>query len=370
MLLNTMRTLTTFILALIINGLSAQISIKDKPFLQSYEGTINGKIPIQMRVVNWGGDEVSGSYFYKKVGKKLALAGEFTSATTFKMEEYANDSHTGTFIGTFAGVNKITGTWSDVKGTKKLPFQLTAIKTAADNSGWTGTWYLNDVWDGGTLLINNVRKDSFDFAINVFRSGHLGEIEGTAVRTGNTAKFLQKVIDSEENEKCGINFILKAGKVEIEQASSGWACGFGMRAHASGTFDNKKIAQKAKLAYGTDEVFANKAAHDGFLALVGQKAYELFAYNLQSYEKQEQEAGDGFKATAVVGAAVGLYMSNEAIILYDAKGKYWAATLDFEGETKGLVRYFTNDDKNKKKLPATIEKWRERFPDYAIRYEK
>lgn len=365
-----MRTLTTLFLYLIINGIFAQTGVKNKSFLQNYEGTINGKIPIQMRLVNWGDGMISGSYFYKKVGKKLDLAGEFTGTSTFKMQEYANnDNHSGTFTGNFTGINKITGTWSNVEGTKKFPFQLTAIKNVADNAGWTGTWYLNDVWDGGTLLVNNVRKDSFDFALNVFRSGHLGEIEGTAARTGNQAKFSKKIIDSEENEKCGINFILKSGHIEIEQSSSGWACGFGMRAYASGTFENKKIEKKAKLNYGQKEVFENKAQHDGFSALVGAKIYELFAYNMQGLEKQEQAVSDGFKANVIVGAAIGMNMSNEAIILYDGRGKYWAATLDFEGE-KGLVRYFTNDDKNKKKLPATIEKWRERFPDYTVRYEK
>lgn len=364
-----MRTLNTLCLIFILNTLFAQTSIKDKPFLQNYEGTINGKIPIQMQIVNWGTGDLVGNYFYKKVGKKLNLSGAFTGTTAFKLQEYANEKHTGTFVGTFADLQKISGTWSNVEGTKKFPFQVTAIKTSKDNSGWAGAWYLNDVWDGGTLLINNVRKDSFDFALNVFRSGHLGEIEGTAFRSGNTAKFSQAIVESDENEKCGINFRFNGGQIEVEQLSSGFACGFGMRAYATGTFASKKIEKRAKFNYGAEEVFANKAQHDGFFALVGSKMYELFAYNMQGFEKPEQEPSDGFKATVVVGAATGMYLSNEAIILYDGRGKYWAATLDFEGE-KGLVRYFSNDDKLKKKLPATIEKWRERFPDYAVRYEK
>lgn len=364
-----MLVMRVFFLSCLLCGISiltlAQTAIKDQAFMRDYEGSINGQFPVKMHLVNWGGGNVSGNYLYKKVGKKIDLYGEFTSDNGFNIKEYAADKHTGTFEGKFEGSDKITGTWSDAKGTKKFPFEITAIKKEADNSGWSGTWYLNDVWDSGTLLIGNIRKDSLDFAISVFRSGHMGEIEGTAARKGTQAIFTQRINDSDG--KCALNFTLQGTSIAIEQVSSGWDCGFGMRAHASGKFDNKKLALKPKISYGAEGVFANKAQHDGFFALVGSKMYELFAFNMQGFEKQEQEPGDGFKATVVVGAAVGMYMTNEAILLYDGRGKYWAATLDFVGE-QGLIRFFTNDAKFKKKLPASIEKWRERFPEYELTF--
>lgn len=346
----------------------AQTAIKDQAFMKEYEGMINGKLPIKMHIVNWGGGSLSGHYLYKKIGKKIDIYGEFTSDNEFSIKEYAGDKHTGIFEGKFEDANKIKGTWSDPNGSKQFPFELTVIKGIADNSGWSGTWHLNDVWDGGTLLIGNVRKDSLDFAISVFRAGHMGEVEGTALRKGTQANFSQRINDTDDAGKCALNFTLKGNAIEVEQVSSGWDCGFGMRAHASGKFDNKKIELKPKINYGTDAIFANKAQHDGFFALVGTEMYELFAFNMQGFDKQEQEASDGFKATVIVGAAYGLFMTNEAIILYDERGKYWAATLDFVGD-QGLVRYFTNDAKFKKKLPATIEKWRERFPDYDLNFQ-
>lgn len=349
----------------ILQLVTAQNAIKEQAFLKDYEGTINGKLPVKMHLVNWGGGNLSGNYLYKKVGKKIDIYGEFTSDNAFNIKEYVGDKHTGTFEGAFEGRDKIKGTWSDPKGIKKFPFEVNLIKSVADNSGWAGNWYLNDIWDSGTLLIGNVRKDSLDFAISVFRAGHIGEVEGTAARKGNQSSFSQRINDIDDAGKCAINFTLKGSAIEIEQVSSGWDCGFGMRAHASGKFDNKKIELKPKISYGADQIFANKAQHDGFLALVGQKMYELFAFNMQGFEKQTQEAGDGFKATVVVGAASGLFMTNEAIILYDGRGKYWAATLDFVGD-QGLVRYFSNDATFKKKLPPTIEHWRERFPEYEV----
>lgn len=356
-----------FLLLGISTFVFAQPAIQHQAFMKDYEGAINGKFPIKMHLVNWGGGNLSGTYLYKKVGKKIDIYGEFTSDNAFNIKEYAGDKHTGTFEGKFEGSDKIKGIWSDPKGTKKFPFEVTMIKSAADNSGWAGTWHLNDVWDGGTLLIGNVRKDSVDFALSVFRAGHMGEVEGTAARKGTLATFSQRINDTNDAGKCTLKFTLKGTTIEVEQVSSGWDCGFGMRAHAGGKFDNKKIELKPKISYGTGAIFTNKAQHDGFFALVGSKMYELFAFNMQGFEKQEQEAGDGFKATVVVGAAYGLFLTNEAIILYDERGKYWAATLDFVGD-EGLVRYFTNDDKSKKKLPATIEKWRERFPEYELNF--
>jgi len=338
--------------------------------MKDYEGSIDGKFPIRLHLVNWGTGSLSGNYWYKKVGKKIELYGEFIngSNTAFNIKEYAQDKHTGTFEGKFENADKISGTWSDPKSTKKRSFVANAVKTAADNSGWSGTWHLNDVWDSGTLLIGNVRKDSADFAISVFRGGHMGEVEGTAVRKGNQLIFNQHILAVEDPaSKCAMTLTLKGDYVQIEQTSSGWECGFGMRAYAGGKFEKRKLSLKPTIKYGAEEVFANKAQHDGFYALVGAKMYEKFAYNLQGFEKQEQVAGDGFKATVVTGAAIGMYMTNEAIIMYDGRGKYWAATLDFVGE-QGLVRYFSNDDKWKKKMPPTIEKWRERFSEYEVSF--
>ena len=61
-------------------------------------------------------------------------------------------------------------------------------------------------------------------------------------------------------------------------------------------------------------------------------------------------------------------MSNEAIIMFDKSGKYWSATIDFENNDP-IIRYYTNSEKHRAKLPVTIDQWRERFPEYPVRFE-
>ncbi len=351
----------------------AQQNLLDTPFIQTYEGFINGKLPIVINLTNWGNNSLSGSYFYKKVGTKIELFGEFSSATAFEIKEYVEGAHTGTFKGAFDGITKMKGYWINPKNNKQYPFEATVKTSNSDVSGWAGAWYLNDVWDGGTLIIGNVRKDSFSFALSVFRGGHMGEIEGLAHRKGNKASFknMEFNFGAEEKEACALIFELKGNHIQIEQVSSGMACGFGMRAYASGRFDDHEIEMKATLSFGDKEahVFETQQQHDGFKKLLSEDMYELFAFNMQGFERRDQEAADGFRANVVVGAAIGMYMTNEAIIMYDNAGKYWAATLDFDKDNNGLVRYFTNDNLSKNKLPATIEAWRERFQDYALRVE-
>lgn len=347
--------------------------VNEKAFIQYYEGAIAGKYPISMRLVNWANGSLVGDYQYKKVGKNITLYGEFTDKNIFELSEYAGDEMTGKFRGQFVSEIAIKGTWSNPQGTKSLLFELKAVKKAENTSGWAGSWHLNDVWDGGTLLIGSVTKDSLEFAISVVRSAHMGEIWGTAARSGNKAVF-KKVEFALENEvkpePCHLIFELKGDHILVDQESSAMACGFGMRAYANGKYENKVREVKPTLSFGpeTNRVFPNQALHDGFKKLVGSEIYELFAFNMQGYDRVEQSPQDGFSATAVQGAVYGLYMNNEAIIMFDKSGKYWAAAIDFENNDP-IVRYYTNSEKHKTQLPATIDQWRERFPQYPVRFE-
>lgn len=351
----------------------AQNAVNEKAFIQHFEGAISGKYPIAMRLVNWANGSLVGDYKYKKIGKNISFYGEFTDINTFELSEYADNEMTGKFRGRFINENTISGTWMNPAGTKSLPFEVKAIHSTANAGGWAGSWHLNDVWDGGTLLIGSVTKDSLEFALSVVRSAHMGEIWGTAARSGNNAVFKKvefALADEINPEPCYLIFELKGDYVQVQQESSTMSCGFGMRAYASGQFENKIREIKPMLSFGVgdDKIFPSQTVHEGFKNLVGEQAYELFAFNMQGYDRLEQSPEDGFSATAVQGAVYGLFLSNEAIIMYDNTSKYWAATIDFENNDP-IVRYYTNDRTYKTKLPATIGQWRARFPDYPVRYE-
>lgn len=344
-------------------------------FLQTFEGTIAGKYPIEMHLVSWGYGGLTGHYAYKKVGKKISIFGDFENETSFKLTEYVDNEHTGTFVGRFENEQRITGIWSNPKGTKNLPFELTLQQHAPDKTGWEGVWHLNEIWDGGTLLIGNVTENSLDFAISVTRTTHMGEIWGTAIRKGNNAVFksVEFTFDEEAPEPCHLTFALHPDYIEVDQLSSTLACGFGMRAYAGGRFDKKRIEKKPNLSFGSAEtdIFPNQIVHDAFKHLVGERYYEVFAFNMQVYEKVAQNPADNFSAIVVQGGVIGAFTVNEAIIMYNEKGKFWAVTTDLDEESKEqlVLRYFTNDTVYQGKLPPTLAAWCDRFPDYPLRYE-
>lgn len=333
-------------------------------FIKTYKGKI-GQYPIVMKLINWQDGTLSGTYHYTKVKKAIELTGDFTEQNQFEIREMVSGETTGTFTGRFDRSGGLSGVWKAPAGARELPFKLKEIVSPFDQQGWTGDWHLNGIWDSGLLVIGNVGKDTFEFGLQVFRSGHVGVLEGEAAYSGKEARFHYKM--DWADEPCKMTFRKETDSITVEQLSSSLACGFGMRAYAGGTYDSELKKLKATLEYGGEEdPFDNQEQHDAFLRLVGQDYYDLFAFNMQVYGAQENQ--DAFSAKVVTGMVVGLFASNEAIIMTDQSGHIWAATIDFE-EGEGIIRYFTNDKKYKKRLPKTIETWKERFGDYRVSFE-
>ena len=338
-------------------------------FLKRYSGTLDGKIPISMVLINWGDGFMSGRYWQEGSSKVLSLSGELADSLDFKIAELVKFKETGTFEGTLHDPSHLAGTWFNPKRSKKMAFDLVE-SPVADTIGWTGNWHLSGVWDEGLLMIGNVTSDSFDFALSIFRSSHAGTLEGQAKINGDKAFYSAK--DFEE-EPCKLNFALKADHVMLSQGSSNFACGFGARANADGNYEKKNWLKKAKMAYGNteDAIFPNQALHDAFKSLVGKNAYPVFAYNMQLIDKSKNEAPEKIKATVVKGFISGMVGSHEAVVMYDAQGKIYAATIDFDKtNNESLVRYFTNDPLYSERLPLTIEEWREGFKNYRLIFEK
>ena len=61
--------------------------------------------------------------------------------------------------------------------------------------------------------------------------------------------------------------------------------------------------------------------------------------------------------------------SNKSLILYDEKGRIWAATQDFE-ESEPLIRYFTNTQRGEDALPEAIQEWRKEMSNDPFKVEK
>lgn len=316
-----------------------------------------------MVLVNWGDGFLSGRYWYTDKNKPIELSGELkTEDNSFDIAEFVDGKVGAKFLGKNLSADSIQGTWASVDGKRNLPFAFVHAPSKDDPGNWTGNWHLNQVWDGGWLMVGNVTKDSFDFALSVVRGSHVGTLEGRAAIQGNSAVFRQKTF---EDKPCELVFQHQGDYLLIDQKSDNLSCGFGARAYASGRFERQKLVRKSALAVGIDDngVFPNQALHDQFRRLVGDEQYEQFAFNMQVKERTTNQQGQ----TVISGAVPGLFTTNEAIILFDNTGKIWAATLEFvDGSDVPRLHYFTNDPTMKNKLHPEIETWRERFKGYQV----
>ncbi len=339
-------------------------------FLRKYEGTIGGKEKISIVFTHWGDGFLSAKCWVGNAAKPLELSGDLVGDSLFQLSDEFEKKSKNVLSGSLDISGNLKADWQGKSMKKPEAATLTAVPEPPVAAQWAGSWHLNEIWDGGTLLIGNTNEKSFDFALTIHRSSHTGVIEGTANFTiDHVAVFKRKEFEDEPCELVFKNFGNKT--IIVEQNSSNFACGFGARANAGGTYMDKWLRKKPKLKVGAgeDDVFPTQALHDAFRQLVGTDNYETFAFNLQILEKSQSLPADGFSATVVSGFVQGLNASNEAIILFDGSGNIRAATIDFEEEGEnGLLRYFSNVPEWKGKLPATIEDWRAGFKGYEVIY--
>lgn len=336
-------------------------------FIKKYKGTIGENQTIELVLVNWSNGILGGYYFSKKgnqESQKIELSGELQLNETFIIDEYTNDDFSGKFVGSLSNLKQLSGQWSNADSSQTLPYQLTEI-LHQDSTGWSGSWYRNKAHNSGTLILGNVTDKTVDFALEVFNGGHSGLLEGTATLNGGIAVFKNSVFDEEEN--CFIIFQKDKNQIRIVQKSSPWACGFGMRAHADGKYDDHLQPEKLELAYGTDNsIFTTKEQRDNFAKMV-DTYYEDFAFNMQNIAPIQQSDADDFEAKVFVGNVTGLATTNEAIIMHNTEGLFWAALIVYDQmEENFQVQYFTNDEKRRTALPPTIEEWRKEFSDYEV----
>lgn len=123
-------TMTAFVTLTIVTN-SAAASSQEKRFY--FIGTVGPENKVQMELV-FDGEDVSGSYYYDKKGIPIGLSGSYTGKDdAIRISE---KGHKGLITGNFKGsvvsdganfAKSIEGTWTDYKGDKKLPFELTKV---------------------------------------------------------------------------------------------------------------------------------------------------------------------------------------------------------------------------------------------------
>jgi hypothetical protein len=93
-----------------------------------FKGSIGSALGLQMKLVREG-NNLTGTYFYQKVGTKIDVRGTIDSGNNVVLEEFdANGKQTGVFKGVWKtgdnGLIEIAGNWTKPNSSKGTPFSL------------------------------------------------------------------------------------------------------------------------------------------------------------------------------------------------------------------------------------------------------
>lgn len=223
---------------------------------------------------------------------------------------------------------------------------------------WWGRWTSH--WNemaGGNLFIREVGPRGFLFDLTVFNGAHQGHITSYARLLSHDLAYA-RVANGQDEPVGELVFRRKhseAGRaIEIEEATrcSYWG---GMRAHFGGRYSHEPEPW-------FERGLMNELELSRLYQLVGE---HMGAMRACTSDIGLGESADMEGQTVVWGGVAGLYTEMESIVMFEQSGQMWAAYIDSEAD---CVHYFTNVPEARNTLPATIEKWREKFANKTVRY--
>ncbi|WNS43900.1 hypothetical protein [Paenibacillus sp. MMS20-IR301] len=334
--------------------------------LVALTGAINGNLPIHMSLKIDGSGKLTGSYYYDKYKTAIKLAGDVSGKQVNMYEYDAKGKKTGYFEGWWISGTGFNGVWSNPDGTRQLPVEVLTAKAAAAvkvpaAAEWSGEWYMpsGSPFYGAYAEFSNVKSDKLTFTVDAFNGAHSGSLgEESAVVRKRMAVY-------KEEDGSVVFFYLLSGKLYVTSPAPVYSAG----ANVTYTGEYTKGSPKDVIYTLKDTGVFKTAAEDKAFRKVTGDDYDLFLYSMQLLN--EPEDLDNLGAMVVSGGVRGLFTITEAIIMHDAKGRYWAAVLDSddENEQEGiaptLVRFYTNVP-GTTKLPKTIVSWMEGFSDYEV----
>jgi len=216
------------------------------------------------------------------------------------------------------------------------------------NTRWWGSWDTGKEENSITqnLFIKKVDKYGFYFELININKLHIGDINGySEFISSNEAIFK----NSKEYGTCELYFHIKNGSMEIrEKDCEGYR---GLRAYFDGIYNLKK------------DIFVkyNKIVNDVALSkiyrLIGKNYWKIFEQSFNSI--REVEDVDNLGTNIITGSN----LLQESILMVDKNSNVWGA---FINDNDDKVYYFSSLLEWKKKLPKTVELWRENFKDKGL----
>lgn len=221
---------------------------------------------------------------------------------------------------------------------------------------WWGEWINSNHGRsfGGHLFIRETTSSGFLFDMSVHSGSHSGKITSQAIYVSRDMAYAKiKNNDMEYGEISFKRRIIDGKKfLTVEETAS---CSYhrGMGVLFSGEFQ-----------WSSDHLFEL-----GFInELDLQRIYNILGGYYFDFKKRMEGIGEGenldtFPAKVFHGGVRGMYTSMEGIVMCSPNGGVWVAYLD-----ENDIKYFTNDNNWKTKMPKTFEEWRKRFLQVEINY--
>ncbi len=205
-------------------------------------------------------------------------------------------------------------------------------------SDLTGKWTRNILHYTGHLKIIEVTEERFRFSLNVIAGANVGDMEGEATISGDSATFKPSESD------CELTFHFSEDIITIEQNDDCMSWG-GVGTFFNGEYERGDVKIETDLI---EQGVLSETEDHLFREVVGND-YELYLSNFNIYS--EVEDNDGLDTKVLTGFVRGIAASNGGIIMINEHYVYAAVTDDH------VTRYHSNDPEYKKKLPLTISEW-------------
>lgn len=235
--------------------------------LVTLHGTI-GKYKIEMELNSdtKGKSDIKGKYRYAGKTAYLDIQGDMYGSDIVYLEESWNGKVTGSFYLEWDSEGLWKGKWIGDKAVHEAQLKVQTgsmsmlrpytieSHAAFVSEGISGSYvsehyFINEMWyseenpnleigfNGGVVTVKELSSDKLEIHFNQVcgPTYHLAYFSGEAVKIGEGKYEYRGNMDADED--CHLQFSFKSGAIEITQVSSGFACGFGARAYADGTFE-------------------------------------------------------------------------------------------------------------------------------------
>lgn len=189
-----------------------------------------------------------------------------------------------------------------------------------------------------------------DKASVLLKRTHTGELEGDGVLHGERATFRE--------DKCQLDFRRQGARIHVTQTGNDGDCGAGMGVYYDGdyvpasTFEARSRPDLLSL-----KVVTGNQQDAAARALLG-KDYVTLVDMIDVRSKGDDE--DALGASVNEYFVRGIANTNAAIVM--SRGdRLWIGILVFDARNHVRMRYYTNVSAWKKRVPRTIQAWRDRI---------